>query len=43
MINFIVGIVIGIVVATVGFGTLAYHLERGVEFIEKTTEEDMKE
>ena len=43
MINFIVGIVIGIVVATVGFGTLAYHLDRGVEFIEKTTKEAMKE
>lgn len=42
MANFLIGIVIGIIISTVGFGTLAFHMDRGVEFIEKTTKEVLK-
>jgi len=43
MINFLVGIVVGIILSSVGFSTLAFHLDKGVEFIEKTTKEAIKE
>lgn len=40
--RFLAGIVVGIVISTIGFSTLAQYLDRGVDFVQQTTKEAVK-
>lgn len=39
MINFICGLILGIVIATIGFGGIAQRLDQGVEFVKRAASE----
>ena len=39
MINFIGGVIIGIVIATIGFSGVAHRLDQGVEFVKRAASE----
>ena len=40
--RFFAGIIIGVVISTIGFDTIAVYLDHGVEFVQKTTQEAIK-
>ena len=42
MINFIVGIILGIVIATVGFSGIAKMLDNGVNKVKEVSQEQVK-
>lgn len=40
--RFFAGIIVGIMISTIGFGTVAVYLDRGVAFVQSTTKDAVK-